>query len=192
MDFATNIVPLKAFIQRSRVRSYVLASGANVCRDIPEKVSVSVTALPNLRVFNPAVVCDPTGTVDLRRWIGGYNPAVYDYLVLAPNGVTLRVDQFSSVNLSGTYLVSSSVKGTSCWNQPQRMLVQISQTLLEAEFNYLVDLGGGNIFQNQDIPLGEEGYFNDISRGNAVKWTWDFGDGFSSTENKPFHTLVIY
>ncbi len=166
---------------------FVWASGTDICRDIPEKASILVTALPNLRVSNPSIVCDPTGTVDLTDYIQGFNPTVYDYNVISPVGTTMRLEDLTDVNQSGSYLVSSSAKGTGCWNQPQRILVVIAETLLEAEFNYLVDLGGGNIFQNQDIPLGEDVYFNDLSRGNAVKWTWDFGDGFTSEEQNPVH-----
>uniref|UniRef100_UPI0009F920D8 PKD domain-containing protein n=1 Tax=Algoriphagus marinus TaxID=1925762 RepID=UPI0009F920D8 len=167
---------------------FVLASGTDICSTIPEKAQVKVIEIPNLRVSNPSIVCDPTGTVDLTAYIEGFNPAVYDYNVVSPNGSPMRLDELDSVDLSGDYRVSSAVKGTSCWNQPQRILVIISQSLLEAEFNYLVDFGGGNIFQNEDIPLGEDVYFNDLSRGNAVIWNWDFGDGFTSNEENPVHT----
>jgi len=167
---------------------YVKASGPQVCEGIIESASVSVTEVPNLRVSNPSIICDPTGTVDLRDYIQGFNPTIYDYNVVSPSGTILRLDQLSTINLSGEYRVSSSLKGTGCWNQPQRILVVIADLLLEAEFNYLVDLGGGNIFVNRDIPLGEDVYFNDLSRGNAVKWTWDFGNGDSSAEQNPVYT----
>jgi gliding motility-associated-like protein len=58
---------------------------------------------------------------------------------------------------------------------------------LVAEFNYLVDLGSGNIFQNESVPLGEDVFFNDITRGNAVLWNWDFGDGTVSNLQNPIH-----
>ena len=166
---------------------YVLASGTDICGTTPEQALVSVTQIPNLRVSNPSIVCDPEGTVDLTQFIEGFNPNVYDYNVVSPTGSTMRLDELSAVDQSGDYRVSSAAKGTSCWNQPQRIRVIISDTLLIAEFNYLVDFGGGNIFQNEEIPLGEDVYFNDISQGNSIIWNWDFGDGFTSTEQNPVH-----
>lgn len=167
---------------------YVKVSGTGICNDTPELAKVIVTEIPNLRVSNPSIVCDPRGTVDLTQYIQGFNPAVYDYNVVSPSGSVLRLDQMTAVNLTGDYRVSSAVKGTNCWNQPQRILVIIASTLLTAEFDYLVDLGGGNIYPNEDVPLGEDVYFQDLSQGNVVKWTWDFGDGSGSTNPNPVHT----
>ncbi len=167
---------------------FVSATGTNICSAGLENALVVVTEIPNLRVSNPSIVCDPEGTVDLTQFIEGFNPSVYDYNVLSPSGSTMRLDELTTVDLSGDYRVSSSAKGTSCWNQPQRIRVIISESLLVAEFNYLVDFGNGNIFQNEEIPLGEDVYFNDISLGNAVIWNWDFGDGFTSNQQNPVHS----
>ncbi|TFV97224.1 PKD domain-containing protein [Algoriphagus kandeliae] len=167
---------------------FVLATGSDVCRSTSEKAEVLVTGIPNLRVSNPSIVCDPTGTVDLTDYIEGYNPAVYDYNVVSPVGTIMRLEDISAVDLSGDYRVSSSVKGTSCWNQPQRIRVVIAETLLEADFSFLIDFGGGNIIEKEDIPLGEDVYFNDLTRGNAQKWDWDFGDGNTSTLQNPVHS----
>lgn len=166
---------------------FVMATGSGICRATPEKATVTVNAIPNLRVSNPSIVCDPTGTVDLTAFIEGFNPVVYDYNVVSPSGSAMRMNELTAVNLTGDYRVSSSLKGTTCWNQALRIRVIISPSLLVAEFNYLVDLGSGNIFQNESVPLGEDVFFNDITRGNAVLWNWDFGDGTVSNLQNPIH-----
>ena len=41
---------------------------------------------------------------------------------------------------------------------------------------------------NVNICLGNSITFSDISTGSPTSWTWDFGDGNSSTLQNPTHT----
>lgn len=166
---------------------YVTASGNGICNIVPEEVEVSVYEIPILRVSNPSVVCDPGGTVDLTDYIEGFNPSIYDYNVLSPSGTAMRLDELDHVAISGDYRVSSSAKGSDCWNQPQRIRVLIAETLLEAEFQFEVDLGDGTLITNGDIQIQEDVQFEDLSLGDAVIWNWDFGDGSTSSEQHPIH-----
>ncbi|WP_439488469.1 PKD domain-containing protein [Algoriphagus sp.] len=166
---------------------YVTALGTGICNVIPKEVKVEVFDVPTLRVSNPSIVCDPTGTVDLTDYIEGYNPSVYDYNVLSPGGNAMQLGELESVNESGDYRVSSSVKGSSCWNGQQRIRVIIAEQLLEAEFQYEADLGDGTMVPNGDIQILQDVQFSDLTRGNAVIWNWDFGDGFKSSEENPVH-----
>ena len=61
----------------------------------------------------------------------------------------------------------------------------IAEELLEADFEYSVDLGGGNIIVLGEIQILEDVNFTDLSVGNAIAWNWDFGDGGSSNEQNP-------
>jgi gliding motility-associated-like protein len=169
---------------------YVSASGIGICGLVPKLVKVFVNDIPNLKVSNPSVVCDPNGSVDLTNFIEGYNPAVYDYNVLNPSGSIMRLEDIDAVQISGDYRVSSSLKGEACWNQPQRIRVIISDTLLEALFEYQVDLGGGLIVDNGDVQIEEAVQFGDLSKGKIILWEWNFGEGSTSSDQNPTHTYL--
>ncbi|MBN3583007.1 gliding motility-associated C-terminal domain-containing protein [Algoriphagus aestuarii] len=173
----------------SPVTYYVSVEGTGVCGVEPKPVTVTVNSIPNLKVSNPSVVCDPNGTVDLTDYIEGFNPNVYDYNVLSPNGTAMQVSELGSVAVSGDYRVSSSLKGAFCWNAPQRIKVLIAETQLAANFQYEIDLGGGTIITNGEIQIQEPVQFEDLSLGNAIIWNWDFGDGSSSSVQNPTHTF---
>lgn len=166
---------------------YVKISGVGVCEPPLLQVKVTVYDIPNLRVSNPSIVCDPNGTVDLTEFIEGFNSAVYDYQILSPNGSPMRLDEIETVNQTGSYQVKSSIKGANCWTPNQRIQVLISDTELIPEFNYEIDLGGGNILSNAEIQIQEPVQFKDISQGKIIIWNWDFGDGNGSSEQNPTH-----
>jgi gliding motility-associated-like protein len=146
--------------------------------------------IANLKVSNPSVVCDPNGRVDLTDYIEGFNPSVYDYNVLSPSGSAMQISEIENVALSGDYRVSSSFKGSNCWNQPQRIRVLIAETELIANFQYEIDLGGGNLVTNGDVQIEEDVQFQDLTKGNAILWNWDFGDGSTSVEQSPVHKFL--
>jgi gliding motility-associated-like protein len=125
--------------------------------------------------------------VDLTDFIEGFNPNVYDYTVLSPSGSAMRLDEIDDVAVSGDYRVSSSFKGTGCFNQAQRIRVLISETELIANFQYKADLGGGVLIPNAEIQIQENVNFQDLSQGNVLIWDWDFGDGNSSSTQNPVH-----
>lgn len=166
---------------------YVMADGPGICGLSPMPVQVTVNAIPNLRVSNPSIVCDPLGTVDLTDYIEGFNPSVYDYNVVNPSGTAMRLDEIESVNFSGDYRVSSSLKGTGCWNAAQRIRVIIAEEEIIANFEYQFDLGDGILMPNTIVQIQEDVFFQDLSVGNVLVWNWDFGDGNSSGEQNPIH-----
>ncbi|MDI1323946.1 MAG: PKD domain-containing protein [Algoriphagus sp.] len=166
---------------------YVKISGSGVCEPPLLPVKVIVYDIPNLRVSNPSIVCDPNGTVDLTEFIEGFNSAVYDYQILSPNGSLMRLDEIETVNQTGSYQVQSSIKGANCWSPNQRIQVLISDTELIPEFNYEVDLGGGNVLTNAEIQIQEPVQFQDVSQGKIIIWNWDFGDGNGSSNQNPTH-----
>lgn len=166
---------------------YVGISGNGVCDPGLVPVEVNVAAIPNLRVSNPSIVCDPNGTVDLTQFIEGFNPGLYDYEIESPSGIDMRLEDIDAVNETGSYRVKSSQKGTSCWSPEQRIQVLIAEVELLPEFNYEVDLGGGNILVNAEVQILEPVLFQDLSQGKVVIWNWDFGDGSTSSNQNPTH-----
>lgn len=173
-----------------RATSYVYylgISGPGTCPPPLEPVEVKVSAIPNLRVSNPSIVCDPTETVDLTQFIEGFNSGIYDYIIESPIGNLMRLDEIETVNLSGEYRVQSSLKGANCWSPNRRIQVIISDEELVAAFDYEADLGGGNIIVNAEVQILEFVNFIDSSLGKVIIWNWDFGDGGTSAEQAPDH-----
>lgn len=166
---------------------YIMATGPGICGISPKPVQVTVHAIPNLRVSNPSIVCDPLGTVDLTDYIEGFNPAVFDYNVVSPGGVAMRLDEIDEVDFSGDYRVSSSLKGTGCWNPNQRIRVIIADKEIVANFEYKFDLGDGVLVPNTIVQIQEDVFFEDLSVGNVLIWNWDFGDGNTSGVQNPIH-----
>jgi gliding motility-associated-like protein len=166
---------------------YVKVSGVGICGLEAKPVSIKVYKVPLLRVSNPSIICDPTGTVDLTDFIEGFNPNIYDYRIVSPSDNAMRLDELASVAVSGDYRVSSSLKGTGCFNQAQRIRVLIADTALVADFQYEADLGGGILLPNAEIQIQENVNFLDLSQGNVLIWDWDFGDGNSSSSQNPVH-----
>jgi gliding motility-associated-like protein len=166
---------------------YVKVSGVGICGLEAKPVSIKVYKIPLLRVSNPSIICDPTGTVDLTDFIEGFNPNIYDYRIVSPSDNAMRLDELASVAVSGDYRVSSSLKGTGCFNQAQRIRVLIADTALVADFQYEADLGGGILLPNAEIQIQENVNFLDLSQGNVLIWDWDFGDGNSSSSQNPVH-----
>ncbi|EOZ95637.1 PKD domain containing protein [Indibacter alkaliphilus LW1] len=166
---------------------YVGAQGEGVCGDDLEQVEVIVNELPQLRVSNPSIVCDPTETVDLTRYIEGFDADLYDYIVVSPSGNSLRLDELEEVSSSGNYSVQVSTKGSDCYTPAERILVIIAEEEVIANFDYQLDIGGGNIIVNQDINILEDVEFTDLSTGDVVIWNWDFGDGAVSSQQNPIH-----
>jgi hypothetical protein len=65
--------------------------------------------------------------------------------------------------------------------------VLIAEELLEAAFNYEVDLGDGTLLTNAEAQIQENVQFYDFSLGKAIIWNWNFGDGNTSTAQNPNH-----
>ncbi|OOG70551.1 PKD domain-containing protein [Algoriphagus sp. A40] len=166
---------------------YLKISGNGICEPPLEQVEVLVYDIPNLRVSNPSIVCDPMGTVDLTQFIEGFDPNIYDYLIFNPSGSIMRIDELNAVNQSGSYQVQNAIKGSSCWSPNQRIQVLITEEELIPDFNYEADLGGGNFIANSEAQILEQVNFLDTSLGKVIIWNWDFGDGASSSEENPSH-----
>ncbi|SFO48549.1 gliding motility-associated C-terminal domain-containing protein [Algoriphagus ornithinivorans] len=166
---------------------YVNVSGTGICGIEPKPVQVFVSRIPDLRVSNPSVVCDPQGTVDLTQYIEGFNPAIYDYDILSPSGAAMQISDIDNVNQSGDYRVRSSTKGSGCWNEPQRIRVIIADELVVADFDFEVELFNGQLVSQDSLQIFENILFNNLSKGKVIIWNWDFGDGNFSSEINPTH-----
>jgi gliding motility-associated-like protein len=185
---SSNSLQISSLPARSTPYSYfVMVSGPGVCPPLPKEVKVTVSPLPTLRVSNPSIVCNPNETVDLTKFIEGFNTNVFDYRIVSPAGTPLRLDQISAVNLNGSYTVQAAFKGNGCFTPVERIAVVIATTELVAGFDYQIELPGTPPITNSDVQVLEDVKFLDTSVGNAVIWNWNFGDGITSTQKNPTH-----
>lgn len=183
-----NSLSISSLPARSNPYSYfVMVTGPGVCPPQPKEVKVSVRQLPTLKVSNPSIVCDPNQSVDLTKFIEGYNPSVFDYVIISPTGAPLRLDQISAVKTNGSYTVQASFKGANCFTPIEKISVVIATTELVANFDYQIELPGNPPIVNSDVQALEEVKFMDNSQGDAIIWNWDFGDGTTSTQRNPTH-----
>ena len=78
---------------------------------------------------------------------------------------------------SGTYVVSLNISSSSCSNSiSQTIVVGNSPAPCNAAFYIMPDSSNSNLI-----------YFNDQSTGNPTSWSWNFGDGSTSSAQNPTH-----
>lgn len=84
----------------------------------------------------------------------------------------------------GEYQVSLTIEntGTQC-NSTYQMLVYVIDSIYPSDCQAMFDY----------FPItNTEFQFNDNSLGNPNSWTWEFGDGMTSTEQNPVHNFSNY
>lgn len=83
----------------------------------------------------------------------------------------------------------AAVQGDNTWNSP---CMVAAQTFLVVEYAESVPEIPATDF-TADAVSGQVPFtvhFTDATPGNVTAWSWDFGDGATSTEQSPFHTYV--
>jgi len=83
--------------------------------------------------------------------------------------------------VAGTYPVSLNASNAYGFNVSE--IVDAVQVLSSPVANFTFAPGAGN------APLTVQ--FNDTSVGNVTAWSWDFGDGNTSTDRNPAHTYAF-
>ena len=123
---------------------------------------------PNLNGANGTNTSTGNGTLSI--------PITDGINVLANTPLRLRiVSELTSVTGSIT---------SACYNpfyaqaEDYQLIINQSAATLSADFTA----------NNVNICLGSSITFSDISTGSPTSWTWDFGDGNSSTLQNPTHT----
>lgn len=143
-------------------------------------VSVGQLSLPIVEPSAPPVAeftFQVSGLTALFADASTGNPTGWQWDFGDGDGVSGRKTTQHTYPQAGTYTVSLTVTGAGGASSNVRKFVTVVAGLpLQAAFGYEVN--------------GLTVLFTDISTGEPVSWTWDFGDGGASTERNPSHTYA--
>ncbi len=114
------------------------------------------------------------GNIDSWTWQFGDGTAQTIY---APNNPNIT----HTYQAQGVYTACLFIQTTDSCSSTYCLDVIVGDTLpgCQSYFSYDI-ISGNNVVQ-----------FFDYSTGNPTQWTWDFGDGFTSTEQNPIHEFEI-
>ena len=158
------------------------------CPSISNSVKVNYPAYPSGIIQNPTVGCTPGQTVDVTISISGYDIEKYDYQLSGLGKVWLN-DEMKSISQTGNYELKIKEKDLDCYSDPFPVEVIILSKVLEVDFEFEVQGTGitgdadGGIFPDDVIQ------FSDLSDEEAISWSWNFGDGSTSTDQNPAHVF---
>lgn len=157
----------------------------NCSSEFSDGVQVEVIPIPNLRLDNPAMVCEGDW-VDLTRFILGFDPTTLDYEVEDPRGRKLKIEELEKASVEGTYTITAKDKRGDCWSTAEKLKVDISDQTIQALFDYQVSENGIHL-PDADILANSVIEFKDFSIEDVNEWHWDFGDGTTSQLQHPTH-----
>jgi len=142
---------------------------------IPEAVIEEIS--PNPVYLNQEVVFRGSGS-DPKVGINAYRWSIEGY------GAIARKATFSSTVVTkkaGTYTVEFEVQNNfGVWSPKASQVLTVLPIPPSAKFSAAPLFG--------DIPLSVK--FADLSTREITNWTWDFGDGNTSTEQNPTHVYT--
>ncbi|MCH6200578.1 PKD domain-containing protein [Aquiflexum sp. LQ15W] len=166
---------------------HVIAFNSKSCPTESATFTLANPPFPALAIANPVVGCVPGMSLDIRDFISGFDNTLYDYQLETALGEFLENEEMDEISQSGSYLIRIKHKDLTCWSEAVSFEVIIVSEALQTNFDFEVAGTGvrgdedGGIFPDDSIQ------FTDISSEDVVSWSWDFGDGTSSSEQNPVH-----
>ena len=158
------------------------------CSTASQEVMVEYPEPPLVMMEKLSVSCGED-YVDFRGLIDGFDDALFDYQVIAPDGAILSDDELSLVQQEGFYQVSAKHKDLNCWSDPSSTELIMVDDPVAADFSYAVIMEDGGQ-ELTDIFVNDELQFTDLSLQEPVAWEWDFGDGSESSDRHPRHAYA--
>ncbi|MBT0810525.1 gliding motility-associated C-terminal domain-containing protein [Litoribacter ruber] len=150
--------------------------------EVSDAVIIDFLPPPNLRVLQPAVLCEG-GSIDFTASIEGYDPEVFEYTVEMPSGKKLRLQDVPEVNEGGVYQIQANYKDLDCASTKQKVMVEVSDDPVHAMFDYKIN----GLGQKGEVLANDEVVFESHSLGDNLSYHWDFGNGRTSKlQNPPF------
>jgi gliding motility-associated-like protein len=159
------------------------------CPAKSNQVQVLFPEYPSLQMSGTVIGCEINEPVNVFDFLLNYDPDEYDYR-LTGNGLELFNEEIEQVPQGGIYELTAKPKGFECYNsQSTEVEVFIQLIPLTVDFDFVVegtdirDDESGGIFADDPIA------FTELADERAVEWSWDFGDGSTSTEQNPIHVF---
>lgn len=130
---------------------------------------------------DPLVSClPPSDVVFSNTSSGGTGNLTYSW-DFGDGGTSSDLNPTNTYNAAGSFDVSLTVTDE----------LGCSNTSLQTEYVEIVDnVSIDFVANNTTVCLGDNVSFVDISSPIPTSWTWDFGDGNSSTDQFPVHTYT--
>ena len=161
------------------------------------KISIWDVATGNyLKSAIPPVYSDFNGQFYFLKWSGKSDVYLHSYSLINKTDTSVKksiimfyhkdfqvpVDSVVLDGINQNYYYCSGPDSTSFFT--------ISQNNIIRWFNPDVIANNLKVYFNSDKNItlpGDTVKFTDISRGNPESWFWDFGDGFTSNDQDPYH-----
>lgn len=125
-------------------------------------------------VANTAATWQGGFTYSFSNGIGAPATSIWDYGDGSP--LDTAVAPSHTYAAPGTYTICSSVTGV-CYSDTSCTTITICSAPALSDFNYSINY--------PDVTFSDQSL-------NAVSWSWDFGDGSTSTSQNPTHTFSTF
>lgn len=176
-----------SFLAREEGDYVVKAFNTKSCPTKSSPFRITFPGFPQLKLSGPVIGCEVGGLVDLRSFIIGYDEVLFDYRFVRSDGEIFLNEELRGVNSSGVYELQVKQKDLICWSRSLLVEVVITTVNLSPSFGFSLDGGVATIEEAGGIFIDDAIRFTDTSLGEVVQWSWDFGDGFRSTDASPVH-----
>ncbi len=156
------------------------------CPAISNSIRLSFPEFPDFEVNSPVIGCSPGQGVDITLHIAGYDPLLYDYK-LSGGGLVFLDDEMKEVLTPGLYELQIKHAGLDCYSSPAPLQIVILEEEFLADFDFEIQGTGVKGEEDGGFFPDDIFQFTDSSSEDAQSWSWDFGDGATSTEKNPTH-----
>ncbi|PZX60491.1 gliding motility-associated-like protein [Algoriphagus ratkowskyi] len=154
------------------------------CPAISNSILVSFPEFPDFDIISPVVACTPDQSVDVTESISNYDPVRYDYKLTGAGKIYLD-DEMKEVSSSGAYEIQIKHADLDCYSSPEPLQIVIPEEKLLADFDFEIQGTGVKGEDDGGFFPDDVFQFRDLSPNGAQSWSWDFGDGSSSTDKNP-------